>query len=56
MSQLRRAMRGRSFWILAILLAALGLVHYLTPQVRALPLTPYGLDRHAVERILFLLP
>jgi two-component system sensor histidine kinase DegS len=56
MSQLREAMRGRSFWILAIMLVALGLVHYLTPQVRALPLTPYGLDRHAVERIIFLLP
>jgi len=56
MSRLREAMRGRSFWILATMLAGLGLVHYLTPQVRALPLTPYGLDRHAVERIIFLLP
>ncbi len=56
MSELREAMRGRSFWILATMLVALGLVHYLTPQVRALPLTPYGLDRHAVERIIFLLP
>lgn len=56
MSRLTTAVKGRSFWILAIMLAALGLVHYLTPQSRPLPLSPYGMDRHAVERIIFLLP
>jgi two-component system sensor histidine kinase DegS len=56
MSRLKDVARGRSFWILVITLVALGLVHYLTPQVRVMPLIPYGMDRHAIERIIFLLP
>ncbi len=31
-------------------------LYYFSPQVRALPLMPYPLERHAVERIIFLLP
>jgi len=45
-----------SFWLLVLILAALGLLHYLTPQERALfPASP-PLLRHAFERILFILP
>jgi two-component system, NarL family, sensor histidine kinase DegS len=32
------------------------MLHYLMPQERSLPLTSYPLTRHAVERIIFLLP
>ena len=46
----------RSFWILGAMLIGLGLVHYLTPQIRLLPFTPTPLGRHAVERIIFVLP
>jgi signal transduction histidine kinase len=38
------------------MLIGLGLVHYLTPQIRLLPFTPTPLGRHAVERIIFVLP
>jgi signal transduction histidine kinase len=57
--QLRREpglARRRSVWILAAMLIGLTLVHYLTPQVRPFPLTLYFLERHAVERIIFLMP
>ncbi|MBU0702846.1 MAG: hypothetical protein KKC18_03185, partial [Chloroflexi bacterium] len=46
----------RSFWILAAMLVGLGLIHYFTPQVRWLPLVSHPLGRHAVERIIFILP
>ncbi len=46
----------RSFWILVAMLASLALIHYATPQVRPVPFTSYVLERHAVERIIFLLP
>jgi signal transduction histidine kinase len=54
--QLGQLMRKRSLWILAATLAGLTALHYLTPQTRPLPLTPYIIERHAVERIIFLLP
>lgn len=46
----------RSFWILVAMLVGIGILHYLTPQVRFLPLTPFSLGRHAVERVIFLVP
>jgi signal transduction histidine kinase len=46
----------RDFWILAALLVFLTFLHYLSPQLRPLPLTSYILERHTVERIVFLLP
>jgi len=49
-------MHKRSLWILAAMLIGLALLHYLTPQVRPVPLTPFFMERHAVERIIFLLP
>lgn len=51
-----RITRNRNFWILAVMLIGLTLLHYFTPQVRPIPLTPYFMERHAVERIVFLLP
>jgi len=44
----------RSFWILVVVLAGGVLLHYCTPQVRLL--ASYSLTRHAVERIVFILP
>jgi two-component system sensor histidine kinase DegS len=55
-NRLRSVMARRSFWILAAMLAGLGLIHYLTPQVRSLPVASHPLGRHAVERIVFILP
>ena len=55
-NRLGQALGKRSFWILAAMLTSLALIHYVTPQVRPVPLTPYFLERHAVERIVFLLP
>lgn len=56
MNRLKAILANPSFWILAIFLVVLGLVHYLTPQVIPLPLTSHTLSRHAVDRIIFLLP
>ena len=46
----------RSFWILAAMLTGLGLIHYLTSQIRFLPMVSHPMGRHAVERIVFILP
>ena len=52
-----RRIAGRwSFWALSATMAVLGLLHYLTPQARFLPTTSHLLERHAVERVFFLLP
>lgn len=53
---LKQATRRRSFWILAAMLVCLALLHYLTPQLRFIPLSSHPLGRHAVERIIFILP
>jgi two-component system sensor histidine kinase DegS len=53
---LKRIANKRSFWILGAMLTGLAALHYLTPQARFLPLLPYPLTRHAVERVIFLLP
>jgi signal transduction histidine kinase len=46
-----------AFWVVAALLLATTVIHYLTPQVRWLPFSAEAfLSRHAVERILFVLP
>ena len=54
--RLKRLTRQRAFWILAAMLTGIGILHYLTAQVRFLPLTPFSLGRHAVERIILLVP
>jgi len=55
--RLRKATRTSSFWIVAAMLLAIGLLHYATPQMRSLsPRIDIFLNRHAVERIIFLLP
>jgi signal transduction histidine kinase len=56
LGRLNSLVSKRSFWILGAMLIGLGLVHYLTPQTRLLPFTPTPLGRHAVERIIFVLP
>lgn len=53
---LKSIVSRRSFWILGAMFTGLGLVHYLTPQIRSLPIASYPLGRHAVERIVFILP
>jgi signal transduction histidine kinase len=45
------------FWILVAMMTAITVIHYLTPQIRPLlPNVDLFLSRHAVERILFVLP
>jgi signal transduction histidine kinase len=55
-NQLKRILSNRSFWILGAMLIGLAVLHYLTPQARFLPVIPDPLTRHAVERVIFLLP
>lgn len=52
----RQIVINRNFWILAVMMIGLTLLHYFTPQVRPIPLTPFFMERHAVERIVFLMP
>jgi len=48
---------GYPFWIVVAMLAAIALLHYSTPQIRLLlPPVNAFMSRHAVERILFVLP
>jgi signal transduction histidine kinase len=56
LSRFRQIVSRRSFWILAAMLASLAFLHYLTPQMRFLPIASHPLGRHAVERIVFILP
>lgn len=53
----KRTLGRPAFWALAATLAFLAFLHYLTPQTRALPgpLSTF-VSRHAVERIVFILP
>jgi signal transduction histidine kinase len=55
MERLKGIVSRRSFWILTAMLIVLAILHYLTPQVRFLPML-HPLGRHAVERIIFILP
>jgi two-component system sensor histidine kinase DegS len=54
--KLKEVASNRSFWILGAMLVGLAGLHYLTPQARFLPVLPDPLTRHAVERVIFLLP
>ena len=54
--RLKRVVSRRSFWILAAMLVGLAFLHYLTPQIRFLPLLRTPLLRHAIERVIFILP
>jgi signal transduction histidine kinase len=56
LNRLVHAVRSGNFWIIVALLAGITFLHYFSPQVRSIPLSPYSLERHAVERIAFLLP
>ncbi len=47
---------SRHFWIVVGMLAACTIFHYATPQIRFIPLVGVELSRHAIERIVFLLP
>jgi signal transduction histidine kinase len=55
--QWRKAVTSRPFWTLVAVLAAITALHYFTPQTRPLlPALDAFLRRHAVERIIFILP
>ena len=57
MRRIRRTMTTRYFWILVAMMVGITVIHYLTPQIRPLlPNVGSSLSRHAVERILFVLP
>ncbi|MBN1581024.1 MAG: sensor histidine kinase [Anaerolineae bacterium] len=46
-----------AFWMVVVLLVTTAVLHYLTPQTRLFPLgVKTFLTRHAVERIIFVLP
>jgi len=50
----RQVLGTRSFWILAAMFVGLALLHYLRPRIE---LTSIGfIERHTMERIVFLLP
>lgn len=53
----KRTITSPPFWAIVATLTATTLLHYLTPQTRLLP-PPVNvfLNRHAVERILFIIP
>ena len=55
--KLKKTVTSPPFWIVVVLLATIALLHYLTPQTRLfLPPVDAFLSRHAVERIVFILP
>lgn len=57
LNRLNGLMRRRSFWVVLLMLAGITLLHYLTPQYRLLSLSENAfLSRHAIERMLFVLP
>lgn len=57
MHRLRSAVTTRYFWILVAMMVGITAIHYVTPQIRLLsPHLGIFLRRHAVERILFVLP
>ncbi len=53
---MQRIVRTHHFWIVVLMLAVSAFLHYFTPQLRFPPLTSFPLTRHAVERIIFILP
>jgi len=53
---LKRIIRTRLFWIVAVMLAVSTFFHYFSPQIRYPPLASFPLTRHAIERIIFILP
>jgi len=53
---LRGIVRTRYFWIVVIMLAVSAFLHYFTPQIRFPPLVSFPLTRHAIERVIFILP
>ena len=56
MDRLKRIAGRWGFWAPLAMMVVLSLLHYLTPQVRPLLATSRLLERHAVERVMFLLP
>ena len=53
----RKTVTSLPFWVVVSLLVVTTLLHYLTSQMRLLPLPVNAfLSRHAVERIIFVLP
>jgi two-component system sensor histidine kinase DegS len=53
--RLKRAMKRRHPWLVMTMLAMGAALHY-SAQIRSIPETPFALTRHAMERVLFMLP
>ncbi len=51
----KRALANRSFWVVVTIFAVTTLLHYFRPNLLPAPVNTF-LTRHAVDRILFLLP
>jgi signal transduction histidine kinase len=55
-NRMKEIITSHYFWIVAAMLIASTFLHYFTPQVRLPPLVSFPLTRHAIERIIFILP
>ncbi len=53
--RLRTAIKGRRPWLVTVMLVVGGALHY-SAQIRSIPETHLALTRHAMERVLFMLP
>lgn len=54
-ARLRRTMDGWHHWLIMSMLAVGAALHY-SAQIRSVPETPFALTRHAMVRVLFMLP
>jgi two-component system sensor histidine kinase DegS len=52
---LKRTAANLHFWLVVAMLAVGAMLHY-TAQIRSVPEVPVALSRHAMERVLFVLP
>ena len=53
--RLKRVIKSRHFWLVAAMLAMGAVLHY-RAQIRSMAGMPFALTRHAMERVLFVLP
>lgn len=53
--RLKTVLRGRRPWLVTVMLAVGAALHY-SAQIRSIPETHFALTRHAMERVLFILP
>jgi two-component system sensor histidine kinase DegS len=53
--RMKGVIKSRHFWLVAAMLAIGAVLHY-SAQIRSMPEVPFALTRHAMERVLFVLP